>query len=295
MKIYLFRRTIIICLLFIVISVSIVLGIGSRRGVNPTSKESINQKVDSSTWGYEYINLKNRLNEGEDVNIVVLDTDSYFQDNSKLVDKRNFLKDKNKITTKATHADEVISIINEVAPQAKITLYVIADENGTVIEDALLEALACVDSDNSDIVNMSLKLKSYSNDIFNKLYTLSNKNVSIVAAAGNDSENKLAFPARLPFVFSASAISADGSKWIESNYGKELKFALPGAYIKSMYSDTYNSGTSLSAAFLTGVIAQIKCDKKKLSNEDLLTMLIHMSGNKKHNMLVGYGTPIFRR
>ena len=99
----------------------------------------------------------------------------------------------------------------------------------------------------------------YAQDIID--YATFNKNALVVAAAGNDSNNKPYYPASLNHVLSVAATNSNDEKASISNYGINIDVCAPGENIYSTWSNSsYVSltGTSMAAPFASGVAAIVK-------------------------------------
>jgi hypothetical protein len=177
-------------------------------------------------------------------------------------------------------------LIADLAPQARFTIFKVADGGGKVSEwDLLCGLVAKVDA---HVVNLSLQygFNSYHcptcgrqsgpsrsavfENILGQLAALP-FNPVIVAAAGNSSANELAFPARFGNVLAAGAINSQKTLSKESNYGDvdhngnthENHFVLPGGdsdpskleNVVILSNGSEWEGTSLAAAFGTAVVA----------------------------------------
>lgn len=87
-----------------------------------------------------------------------------------------------------------------------------------------------------------------------------NKGSLLVAAVGNNGTNSVMYPANYENVLSVSATDDADMKLITSNYGTSVKVAAPGDKIYSTYKNnsySYASGTSMAAAFTSGVAALV--------------------------------------
>ncbi len=92
-------------------------------------------------------------------------------------------------------------------------------------------------------------------------YVVLVKNVSVVAAMGNDNLEATMYPANYPGVLSVSATSTDDTRSSFSNYGYGVDVCAPGTAIYSTWmNDTYTSasGTSLSSPIVAGLCALVK-------------------------------------
>jgi thermitase len=82
--------------------------------------------------------------------------------------------------------------------------------------------------------------------------------VVIVAAAGNEQQSSLSYPAAYEGVISVGAVDANHVQAYFSNSGKGLTLAAPGVGIVSAYNDNrmvVSSGTSQATALTSGVVA----------------------------------------
>jgi subtilisin family serine protease len=86
---------------------------------------------------------------------------------------------------------------------------------------------------------------------------------TVVAAMGNDGDNRLRYPAAYPGVIAVGAMTKTGFQWFSQNTGNHMSVSAPGSHIKTLdlfasfgspqYADA--SGTSPAAAFVAGVVA----------------------------------------
>lgn len=95
------------------------------------------------------------------------------------------------------------------------------------------------------------------------LQVLRNENVFVIAAAGNDSIEKLRYPASSSLVFSVGACDSSDRLSAFSNYHKNLDALAPGTSIYSTMGTGpnnygYVSGTSSSAALTCGLAGLLK-------------------------------------
>lgn len=128
----------------------------------------------------------------------------------------------------------------------------------------IIDALYYAADNGADIVNMSFQIGgknvesdyhfSFMEEAIDYAYS---KGLTMIAAAGNNRENWLAYPARNPKVIAAGAIGSDLNRADWSHYGAALDFVAPGVDIISAWNRgnyDYASGTSMATSQITGVV-----------------------------------------
>jgi len=188
------------------------------------------------------------------------------------------------------HGTVIALILHEVAPGTRLLVYKVADANGRISEwDALAAMAVC---SKAHIVNLSLQFglkdricnvcgrESHSSrslvfeNMINQFAKRPYQSI-LVAAAGNDRDDALAFPARFGSVLAIGAITSTGELSDESNYGQQYNlpgtpdnhFVCPGGdetrdppeLIGSFRAndDLDWHGTSFAAAYASGVVANL--------------------------------------
>lgn len=120
------------------------------------------------------------------------------------------------------------------------------------------------------VINMSFGASTGLSVLSSAVDYAISKGVVIVAAAGNDGQNRLLYPARYPQVISVGSINNSDQKSSFTNYGDGLDLAAIGEDITmasigspSMY--TTGSGSSFAAAQVTGVVSLMLAQHPQLS------------------------------
>jgi subtilisin family serine protease len=153
----------------------------------------------------------------------------------------------------------------------------------------------------ADIINMSLGIKHSGGGLPHEdviKYAIS-KNVTIVAASGNDGSPEKYYPGALPGVIAVGAVDNSGNVTDFSSYGAEITVVAPGLNIYSSFSNntySYASGTSQASPFVCGSIGLMKSYAKQkgknLSNDTIKYILKHTSDkidNRLRNEKAGFG------
>lgn len=147
-----------------------------------------------------------------------------------------------------------------VAPAASVlSIRVIDTEDKSDVFTVSQGIVAAVDA-GAQLINLSLGGR-VTTELINRAITYATTHgVVIVAAAGNDGINSLAWPAADPRVVSVGATDATGRQAAFSNSGPQLHLTAPGVGILTGGLNprrTFFSGTSASAPVIAGAIAVI--------------------------------------
>lgn len=127
------------------------------------------------------------------------------------------------------------------------------------------------------VVNLSLGGPDYSQSVSREIGYARAKNVTVVAAAGNE-PNERDFPADDPNVITVGA-SDEGNNYADfTSAVNKVDLAAPGVKIASYLPEksadlSVNSGTSFSAPIVTGAIALMQSVRPGLRQEDALAIL----------------------
>lgn len=145
-----------------------------------------------------------------------------------------------------------------VAPGASILSIRIANDDGNSNSMLIAKGIVTAVDSGASIINISLGSYGDSGLVRNAIDYANQAGVVIVAAAGNEGLNQLAYPAANQGVIAVGAVDARGTPLAFSNAGASLAAAAPGLDINAAWSGdeaVWFTGTSASAPIMTAAIA----------------------------------------
>jgi len=209
--------------------------------------------------------------------------------------------------------------VSGVAWKTQIMSLDVFDDGKFYTDENLLEAINYAVDNGADVINMSLGYtidqaslqlyKEYRPDIYQTyidIFSRATKNgVTIVAAAGNDDakdSNSLsipsAFSSEIDGFISVAAVDHSASITDYSNYGGKITIAAPGGSSVTDGSKVFSTfpvedqsygafpGTSMAAPVVSGTIALLLAENKKLTPQNIEVLLDHTAS--KQIFLQGY-------
>lgn len=172
---------------------------------------------------------------------------------------------------------------------------------GAGIVDNINTGIKWAVDNGADIINMSLGIRHMGGGLPHEeviRYALS-KNVTIVAASGNDGTSERYYPGALPGVVAVGAVDNAGAVTRFTSYGANITVVAPGLNIYSSFAhNTYAfaSGTSQASPFVSGAIGLVKSYAlqygEKLTNPEITYILKNTSDKvdtRLRNEQAGYG------
>ncbi|MEN3943454.1 S8 family serine peptidase [Prosthecobacter sp. SYSU 5D2] len=145
-----------------------------------------------------------------------------------------------------------------VAPASQILDIRVADTNGESNTALVAEGIMRAVDEGARVINISLGTTGDSSVLRLAVEYAQERGVVVVAAAGNEQQANLAYPAGYEGVISVAAVDAAGNQAFFSNSGETLTLSAPGVGIVSAYSDNrmvVSSGTSQATALTSGVVS----------------------------------------
>lgn len=168
-----------------------------------------------------------------------------------------------------------------------------ADGSGTY--SAIANGITWAADQGSRVINLSLGGTSSSRTLQDAVnYAWTRKSV-IIAAAGNNGNDVIFYPAACQNVIAVSATTSTDTRPSWSNYGTYVDVSAPGANILSLYgSNSYANwnGTSFSSPITSGVVALMAAANPALSNASLVDLLLRNSddiGAAGYDIYFGHG------
>ncbi|MFA5103739.1 MAG: S8 family serine peptidase [Candidatus Margulisiibacteriota bacterium] len=181
-------------------------------------------------------------------------------------------------------------------------------DNATVADECL--ALYYAANNGAKVINLSLGSPGYSNAENTAIQYAHGKGCVIVAAAGNDGNSTLYYPASYSNVISVASVDKNDLRSPFSNYNSYVDVCAPGGYRASasdqIYSScmfwtgdkyisnlyTYLSGTSMSAPFVSGLAALLLSQNPAWTNAQVENKIFSSAddlGPEGRDNYFGYG------
>ncbi|MEM7384084.1 MAG: S8 family serine peptidase [Verrucomicrobiota bacterium] len=201
------------------------------------------------------------------------------------------------------HGTAVASIISGqdsvapgVAPAAEVISVRVANEEGLSDSFTLAEGIMAAADARADVINISMGSAGNSSIVSDAVVYAQDKGSLLIAAAGNNGVDSLAYPAGYEGVISVGSVDAEGQHLAFSNAGDQLNLSAPGLEVNAAWPDEQViqfSGTSASTPFVAGSVAAIMSLDPDLSSQQAYNLLVDYSneaGAPGHDAYYGSGT-----
>jgi len=183
-----------------------------------------------------------------------------------------------------------------VYPGVNLHIVKIFDDSGswTYASDIITAIDQCQDA-GADVVNMSLGGAGSSSAEANAMQGFVDDNILLVAAAGNDGNSSLSYPASYDAVVSVAAVDSGKNRASYSQYNAQVEISGPGSSVYSTYpSSSYAtlSGTSMATPHVAGAAALVwsfhpQCSASQIRNA--LNATAEDRGSAGRDNYYGYG------
>jgi subtilisin family serine protease len=205
-----------------------------------------------------------------------------------------------------THVAGIIAAQNNdfgivgVAPDVSLYSVKVLDSKGEGNYSDIIKGIEWCLQNKINIINLSLASTEGSYALESEINKAISQGVIIVAAAGNYedtsvTEKPVEYPAKYSGVIAVSAVDVNENIADFSARGPEIDLAAPGVEVTSTYlSNSYaiDSGTSMAAPFVTGILALYEEAYPTKTNSDIQTMIEKQAldiGAQGVDPLYGYG------
>jgi serine protease len=173
-------------------------------------------------------------------------------------------------------------------------------ESGSGTTSDIADAVTWAADQGAAVINLSLGGGGYTDTMKNAVSYATDNGSLVVAAAGNDGQGSVSYPAAYSECLAVSALDADETLASYSNYGSDIELAAPGTNVLSTWTDDgYNkiSGTSMATPVVAGV-AGLALAQWDLTNAELRSHLkntavdVGLSSDKQGSGRVDAGNAI---
>ncbi|MFC7393178.1 S8 family peptidase [Scopulibacillus cellulosilyticus] len=204
---------------------------------------------------------------------------------------KNFIARNNNTNDDEGHGTHVAGIIAAASdngysmsgldPKVKIMPVKVLDESGSGETDQIAMGIKYAVDKGAKVINLSLG-GDYSRVIEYALKYAASKNVTVVAASGNDGINEVGYPASSRYTIAVGATNRLDITADYSNYGKDLDLVAPGTDIPSLLPNgnvTYLSGTSMATPYVTAAAGVLLSENPKLKPDEIKNILTETADN----------------
>lgn len=196
------------------------------------------------------------------------------------------------------HGTHITGIIVRIAPESKVLPVRVLDPNGRGDSFIVAYAIEWAVQQGADVINLSLGTPYDSNVLQAAIDYAEAHGVIVVAAAGNDGNDKSQYPAAYSKTVAVTAVDAQNRKAGFANYSTWVDLAAPGVGITSTVTgpngDGYASwsGTSMATSFVSGAAALNKSKSPEINSKALQAHLFDSGmdidpNNRDHKGRVG--------
>ncbi|WP_248926755.1 S8 family serine peptidase [Paenibacillus hamazuiensis] len=273
--------------------------------VDDNSENNSSQEI--VPWGAEVTNAVYAHNQGflgQGIKIAVLDTGiSTSHPDLKVSGGISFIEDVNYEDDNG-HGTHVAGIINSqkngigvvgISPNAELYALKVLDKAGVGYYSSIIQAIDWCVENKINIITMSFGGVEDSKILHQVIKEAKDQGILFIAAAGNKGAGveTLLFPARYSEVLSVGSIGRSNERSMYSSTGQELDMVAPGEQILStVLNGQYGmqSGTSMSAAYVTGAAAVLWSRDRSLDSEEITNVLYQSTEPLGQPNEYGHGT-----
>ncbi|MBJ6362737.1 S8 family serine peptidase [Paenibacillus sp. GCM10012307] len=181
-----------------------------------------------------------------------------------------------------------------VAPNVDLYAVKVLDAQGDGTHAQLIQAIEWSIEQHMNIISMSFAGSQYSEAVKQAIERAQAAGILIVASAGNwgEGEDTIMYPAKYDGVVSVGASTAANKRANLSSTGTRLDLVAPGVSIYSTNKQggyELQSGTSMSAAFVTGAAAVVWSQNVQKTGDEVKQSLVQHATSLGASREFGYG------
>lgn len=243
-----------------------------------------------------FFDNENKQIDGYRVKISIIDSGYKSYDNTiKNIKGYSFISEGNEnYEDSSGHGTKVTNLIDGMNSNIEFFIAKVLDEYSNGTEEDVISAIEWSIKQDVDIINMSISSYKKSSDLKDVIDKAIREGIIIVAPVGNEFDLKkgISYPAKYSNVLAIGSVNSELKHADFSNIGSELDFVTKGEDIEviTMYGlKEKNSGTSLSAAQVTGIISNILRYDSDLTFEEIYRILEKRSIPKENKNIYGHG------
>lgn len=237
-----------------------------------------------NTWGLNRIGvsgLKKQSASGNQVVVAVLDTGVDYNHSflkNRIVEGYDVVGNDPDPMDVHFHGTHVAGIIVNSSPSnVRIMPIRVLNEEGKGYDFQIAQGVYYAVDHGAHVINMSLSGKGYSSYLAAAIEYALERNVSVVVAAGNETaDTALYYPAAEQKAIVVSATDQNDQLAKFSNTGSSIDLSAPGVEIMSTVPGekaAILSGTSMSAPYVSSVVAMLKAEDSNRTVQDIEQLL----------------------
>lgn len=250
------------------------------------NKRQKSKNPDALNWNLRMIGAdKKSVENGDAVNIAVMDSGIDFSEDTNVVSHINLVDDEKYISEYnediTGHGTAIAGIISDIHKNAKIYSIRVLDSKNIGKLDRIIEGIYwCIDND-IQIINMSFGSKVSSPALKKAVEDAKKAGILMIAATGNGS-GSVEYPAAYDEVVAVGAIDSKANITSESNSGEQVELVAPGKQVNTegLYGgNVVVGGTSMSVAHVVGA-ASVIWSQDTSKSENFVRELLHQSAKR---------------
>lgn len=271
-------------------------------------------QYDKMLWHLKELNIRDlqKYSQGKDQVIAIIDSGisnrllNWYEE--RIIGTYNVIDESENVKDRHGHGSEMAVLVLDkqisIAPQSKIIVIKVINDEGSTNNALLLRGLKKAEEYGADIINLSLGGYKKDEEVIQMIHQLIKKNITVVASAGDYGDKDLLFPANVKGVISVGAFDDDHKLWQRCNIDNNLLCAFPGVDImipnnildgdldNDILGESHEgwikkTGTSEATILMSSYIALIKEYYRGIDNESIISKLeeLKLLSLKKINYL----------